>query len=148
MQNIAQGAFCKDTFVKEFYKCFLNSLLFSQKNISWEIWWGRFHISWSCATEKLNLKIRFSLRPIFLIHQSRYEEKDHRFRIFRHFSWNHSVQNILENSLTFLKWNLKYKYANYQHLMTLTPHVCIDFFIFYNSINTHYKSSTSLWFVK
>ena len=29
--------------------------------------------------------------------------------------------------------------------MTLTPHVGIDFFIFYNSINTHRKSFTSLW---
>ena len=90
------------------------------------------------------MKIGLPLRPDFLVHQSRYEEKDHSFRIFRHFSWNHSVQNILENSLTFLKSNLKYKYANYSHLMTLTPHVCIDFFISYNSINTHRKSFTSL----
>ena len=53
------------------------------------------------------LKIGLPLRPAFLIHQSRYEEKDHRFRIFRHFSSDHSVQNILENSLTVLKLNLK-----------------------------------------
>ena len=57
---------------------------FLKKNISWENWWGRFHISLSCTTEKLNLKIVLPLLPTFLLHQCRYEKNS--FQTFRYFS--------------------------------------------------------------